>query len=72
MAAKTLLQLNRATKRFGGLVAVDHLTFDVTEGQIKALIGPNGAGKTTAFNLISGIYTGSIYIWDTSAQKRAL
>ncbi len=56
MAADQLLQLDKATKRFGGLVAVDHLSLEVTQGQIKALIGPNGAGKTTAFNLITGIY----------------
>jgi len=56
MAADQLLQLEKATKCFGGLVAVDHLSLEVTQGQIKALIGPNGAGKTTAFNLITGIY----------------
>jgi len=56
MAADQLLQLDRATKRFGGLVAVDELCFEVQRGQIKALIGPNGAGKTTAFNLITRVY----------------
>ena len=51
-----VLHLENVTKRFGGLVAVEGLSFDVTRGQVKALIGPNGAGKTTVFNLITGIY----------------
>ena len=50
----TLLSVRGVSKRFGGLMAVNDLSFDVAEGSIKALIGPNGAGKTTIFNLISG------------------
>jgi len=50
----TLLSVRGIGKRFGGLQAVNDLSFDVAAGSIKALIGPNGAGKTTIFNLISG------------------
>lgn len=59
-----LLELEDITKIFGGLQALSHVTFDVTEGEILGLIGPNGAGKTTVFNLITGIYP------PTSGQMR--
>ena len=51
-----LLKLDKATIRFGGLVAVNSVDLEVEEGEILALIGPNGAGKSTIFNLITGIY----------------
>jgi branched-chain amino acid transport system ATP-binding protein len=52
-----LLSLRNVTRRFGGIVALDGVSFDVGEGQIVGLIGPNGAGKTTAFNVITRLYT---------------
>ncbi len=51
-----VLEVQDLTIRFGGLVAVDALSFKVQRGQIHGLIGPNGAGKTTTFNMISGYY----------------
>ena len=55
-AAPPLLQLDRATIRFGGLTAVNAVDLAVGEGELVGLIGPNGAGKTTVFNLITGVY----------------
>lgn len=55
-SSKVALKTDSITKRFGGLVAVDDLSFEIHEGQICALIGPNGSGKTTVLNVITGIY----------------
>jgi branched-chain amino acid transport system ATP-binding protein len=51
-----LLSVEGVTRRFGGIVAVDNVSFDVAEREIVGLIGPNGAGKTTMFNLITRLY----------------
>jgi len=59
-----VLKTNKATIRFGGLVAVNELDMNVRRGEIYGLIGPNGAGKTTIFNLLTGVYeptSGEIY-----------
>jgi branched-chain amino acid transport system ATP-binding protein len=49
-----VLTVERLTMRFGGLVAIGDLSFNVGRGDITALIGPNGAGKTTVFNCVTG------------------
>jgi branched-chain amino acid transport system ATP-binding protein len=86
-APDTLLRVEHLTMRFGGLTAVDDLSFDAREGDITALIGPNGAGKTTVFNCITGFYKptegrialrhGSPAAWDslealTDSSKRSV
>jgi len=52
-----LLSVDKVTRRFGGIVALQDVSFDVGAGEIAGLIGPNGAGKTTAFNVITRLYT---------------
>jgi branched-chain amino acid transport system ATP-binding protein len=55
-SALALLELEHVTRRFGGVVALDDVSFSVEQGEIAGLIGPNGAGKTTAFNVITRLY----------------
>lgn len=68
---KVLLSVQNLTMKFGGLVAVDNLSFDVKEGEIFGLIGPNGAGKTTVFNCITQFYkpTGGELIYRDNHDK---
>ncbi len=54
VASQTVLSVQHATKRFGGLVAVNNISFDVQRNEVMGIIGPNGSGKTTMMNLISG------------------
>ena len=61
--SKVLLQVSDLTMRFGGLLAVDGVKFEVQQNEVFAIIGPNGAGKTTVFNCVGGFYkptTGTI------------
>ena len=56
MSKKPMLQVEHLSMKFGGLMAINDLSFEAYEGDITALIGPNGAGKTTVFNCITGFY----------------
>jgi branched-chain amino acid transport system ATP-binding protein len=56
MSGDDILKVGHLTMRFGGIVAVNDLSFEAKRGQITALIGPNGAGKTTVFNCVTGFY----------------
>jgi len=69
-----LLSVRDVTLRFGGIVALDGVSFDVEEGDISGLIGPNGAGKTTAFNVITRLYrpdSGEVEVDGSSILKEA-
>jgi len=57
VSSEAILSLREVSKSFGGLKALDTVSFDLDRGQITSLVGPNGSGKTTLFNCISGIYT---------------
>ena len=54
-AVEPLLRLDHITRRFGGLVAVNDVSFEVAPNEVKGLIGPNGAGKSTTFDLVTGV-----------------
>jgi branched-chain amino acid transport system ATP-binding protein len=67
-----LLSVRDVTLRFGGIVALDGVSFDVEQGTITGLIGPNGAGKTTVFNVVTGLYrpdSGEIEFGGTSLLR---
>ena len=53
---ESILSVSHVTKRFGGLTAIDDVSFEVERGKVFALIGPNGAGKTTMFNCVTGLF----------------
>jgi len=65
-----ILEISNLTKRFGGLAAVNDVSFSVPDGGIVGLIGPNGAGKTTIFNLVTGVY--SVTSGDVKFQGKSI
>ena len=70
----TILTVEHLSMRFGGLVAINDLSFDVKRGDITAIIGPNGAGKTTVFNCITGFYkpTGGMLTMNRNTGEKFL
>ena len=65
-----LLEVQNVTLHFGGIVALDGVSFAVEEGHISGLIGPNGAGKTTAFNVITRLYKPDTGKVERSEERR--
>lgn len=72
MNADILLSAQNLSVRFGGVLAVNQVSFDVKRGEVFTLIGPNGAGKTTVFNLISRIYTPTTGVIDFAGPQGTL
>ncbi|RAP40584.1 ABC transporter ATP-binding protein [Rhodovulum viride] len=68
-----LMELRNITLRFGGVVAIKDISFDIREGEIRAIIGPNGAGKSSMLNVISGFYRPSEgEVWFEGARRPAM
>jgi branched-chain amino acid transport system ATP-binding protein len=73
MSEGPLLELRDVTLRFGGVTALDGVSFDIRPGEILGLIGPNGAGKTTCFNVMTGVYqptSGAVYFDGRTLGRR--
>ncbi|MGA2958764.1 MAG: ABC transporter ATP-binding protein [Thermodesulfobacteriota bacterium] len=73
MKSPLFLEVQRVTKRFGGLLANENIDFTVKEGEIVSIIGPNGAGKTTLFNCITGFYhpsSGKVFFRGSDISRR--
>jgi branched-chain amino acid transport system ATP-binding protein len=72
---EAVLETANLTMNFGGLLALDHFSFTVSQGEIVALIGPNGAGKTTFFNCVTGLFTptgGDIFLSPSGKKRRKI
>ena len=66
----TLMEMKNITLRFGGVVAIQDISFDIREGEVRAIIGPNGAGNASMLNVISGFYTPSEgEVWYQGAKR---
>ena len=73
-AGDALLVVDDVTLRFGGVVALNEVAFEIRRGEILGLIGPNGAGKTTCFNVMTGVYTptsGEIRFDGSTVERRS-
>ena len=70
---ETLMEMRNITLRFGGVVAIKDISFDIREGEIRAIIGPNGAGKSSMLNVISGFYNPQEgEVWFRGARRKPM